>query len=117
MSLEYKIILALSILSLLQFFLWRRLAISLQKTRFQKRSLSSKYGKITEQFLPFLDAYPYNPENFRFLGTPIDGIQFEENEIIFLEFKAADSRLTHKQQNIKNLIQNKRITFEEIRLR
>ena len=59
-----------------------------------KRSLSATYGNITEQWAPFMSGYPYDPRNFRFLGSPIDGVQFEDDKIVFVEFKANQSRLT-----------------------
>lgn len=117
MSFEIKIIFVLVILSIVFFSLWRKTVDKLNTVRFQKHSLSTKYGKITEQFLPFLDSYPYNPSSFRFLGTPIDGIQFEDDRVVFLEFKSGDSRLTTRQNQIKKLILDKKIYFEEIYLK
>lgn len=117
MSVEIKIIIALSFLVILFFYLWRKTRDHAADIKFQKHSLSSKYGKMTEQFLPFLADYPYNPQNFRFLGTPIDGIQFDEDKIIFLEFKTADAQLSQKQRYIRDLVKDGRITFEQIRLR
>jgi predicted Holliday junction resolvase-like endonuclease len=117
MSGQIELILILMVLSLIFFMLWRNATKKLREVRYQKRSLSSKYGKITEQFLPFLDCYPYEPGNFRFIGTPIDGIQFEEDKIIFLEFKSGDSRLSKKQSNIRELIHDHQISFEEIDLK
>lgn len=87
-----------------------------RKLRFEKKSLSSKYGKMTEQFLPFLKGYPYNEQNFRFIGSPIDGIQFEDDKIVIVEFKVGDSKLTKKQKGIKDLVEKKRVRFEEIRI-
>ncbi len=71
---------------------------------------------MTEQFLPFLEDYPYDPQHFRFIGSPIDGIQFENDKIVLIEFKAADSHLTEKQDKIKGLIDKKRVEFEEYRI-
>ncbi|UCD07642.1 MAG: endonuclease [Candidatus Aenigmatarchaeota archaeon] len=87
-----------------------------RKLRFEKKSLSSKYGKMTEQFLPFLKGYPYNEQNFRFIGSPIDGIQFEDDKIIIVEFKVGDSKLTEKQKRVKDLVEKKKVRFEEIRM-
>lgn len=117
MSLETQIIIILAVCVTILFFLWRRASQRLTEVHFQKRSLSSKYGKMTEQFLPFLADYPYDPQNFRFLGTPIDGVQFNDNEIVFLEFKVADSQLSQKQRAIRDLIKDRRVSFEELRLR
>ncbi len=82
----------------------------------RKQSLSTKYGKMTEQFLPFLESYPYDKQNFRFIGTPIDGIQFENDKIIFIEFKTANSQLTIKQKEIRNIVNKGRIEFKEFRI-
>ncbi len=87
-----------------------------RKLRFEKKSLSSKYGKMTEQFLPFLKGYPYDEQNFRFIGSPIDGIQFENDKIVIVEFKVGDSKLTEKQKKVKDLVEKKKVKFEEVRM-
>ena len=78
----------------------------------QKRSQSIRYGKLTEQFMPFLESYPYDPHDFRFLGTPIDGIQFTDDAIILVEFKAADSQLSQRQRAIKKMVEEGALRFE-----
>ena len=98
------------------YFLWQRAANAHADVKFQKSSLSSKYGKMSEQFMPFLKDYPYDPQNFRFLGTPIDGIQFEDGKIIFIEFKTASSQLSPRQRQIAELVWNKQVEFEEHRI-
>ena len=82
-----------------------------KKVEERKRSLSSLYGKITEQFAPFMKSYPFDARRFRFIGSPIDGIQFEDDRIIFVEFKAANSRLTEEQKKIKELVENKKVEW------
>jgi len=83
----------------------------------QKQSLSVKYGKMSEQFMPFLKEYPFDEHDFRFIGNPIDGIQFNEDKIIFIEFKTAGSRLSQKQKEIKNLVDNKQVYFKEFNIK
>jgi predicted Holliday junction resolvase-like endonuclease len=78
----------------------------------QKRSQSIRYGKLTEQFMPFLESYPYDPHDFRFLGTPIDGIQFTDDAIVLVEFKAADSQLSQRQRAIKKMVEEGALRFE-----
>ena len=98
---------------------WReneKLRIEIEKIKFAKQSLSTKYGKMTEQFIPFLKEYPYDEQNFRFIGNPIDGVQFEDDKIIFMEFKAGDSKLSERQKRVKYLVEKKKIDFEEIRI-
>jgi predicted Holliday junction resolvase-like endonuclease len=84
----------------------------------QKRSLSTIYGKTTEQFAPFMERYPFNSQDFRFIGTPVDGIQFEEDRVIFVEVKAGQSAgLTLKQARIKHLIQDRKVEWFEFSIR
>ena len=93
-----------------------KLGVDLKAVKFSKKSLSTKYGRMTEQFIPFLKVYPYDENNFRFLGTPIDGVQFEDDKVILMEFKTGDSQLTDRQKKIKELVKKNKIEFEEIRI-
>ncbi len=116
MSWQIYTILILLFFTMLFFWLWRRASDRHAAISFQKSSLSSKYGKMTEQFMPFLKDFPYDPQNFRFIGSPIDGIQFDEDKIVFIEFKTATSRMSDKQKRIAELVKDRRVTFEEHRL-
>lgn len=103
----------LFLLSVRQIFSLRGDIASLKSKR---QSQSTKYGQITEQFMPWSSNYPYDPSKFRFIGSPIDGIQFEEDKVVLMEFKAATSKMTSLQRQIKSLVEEGRVTFEEIRL-
>lgn len=94
----------------------RRLAEELEDERSRQKSLSATYGRISEQWLPFSPAYPYDPQNFRFLGSPVDGVQFEEDAVIIVEFKANKSRLSEKQRHIKRLVEEGQVYWEEFHL-
>lgn len=85
---------------------------SKENLAYQKRSQSVKYGKLSEQFMPFLQQYPYDPHFFRFLGTPIDGIQFTDDAVVLVEFKTAGSQLSQKQRKIKQLVETGAVRFE-----
>lgn len=91
-----------------------KLQANLKKTTSDKMSLSTKYGQISEEFFPLEQSYPYNSKNFKFLGNPIDGIQFNEDKIILIEFKTNSSKLSTKQRHIRNLINDKQVEFELI---
>ena len=80
------------------------------------RSQSTRYGQITEQFLPLVEAYPWDSKQFRFLGTPIDGIQFEEDKIVLVEFKSSSSQMSVKQRKIKELVEQGKVEFKLIRV-
>jgi len=97
-------------------YLRRRLNVALallseEKTR--QRSLSASYGRITEQWFPLMDGYPYDAAGFRFLGTPVDGVQFEEDRIVFIEFKSNTSELSTQQKRLKRLVQAGKVSWEE----
>ena len=86
---------------------------ALEDERSRQRSLSTVYGRISEQWFPLMDRFPYDSQSFRFIGTPIDGIQFEEDRIVFCEFKTNQSSLSTLQRHIKQLVEAKRVYWEE----
>lgn len=79
--------------------------------------VATTHGRIYEQYFPFLKEYPYDPREFRFLGTPVDGVQFENDGIVFVEFKSGSSRLSERQKHIKNLVMSKKVSFREFNLK
>ena len=85
--------------------------------RFSKSSQSVKYGKLTEQFIPFIEDFPFNPERFKFLGNPIDGVLFDDDLIVFCEFKTGNSALNQVQRRIKQLVEEKKVKWFEFKLR
>jgi predicted Holliday junction resolvase-like endonuclease len=93
----------------------RALSEQLSDADFQQRSLSTTYGKISEQWFPLMKQYPYDPQGFRFLGSPIDGVQFEEDRIVFVEFKANRSQLAKNQRRFRDLVEAGEVYFEEFR--
>ncbi len=83
----------------------------------QKRSQSTLYGKISEQFAPFMERYPFDSQRFRFIGTPIDGIQFEDDKVVFVEIKSAKSNLSPIQRQIKQLVKAGKVDWYEFDIR
>jgi predicted Holliday junction resolvase-like endonuclease len=80
-----------------------------------KRSQSTRYGQTMEQFAPFLADWPWDPKGFRFIGSPVDGIQFTPEGVVFVEVKSADSRLSPLQAEIKRLVRQGRVEWSEVR--
>lgn len=85
----------------------------LEAERSNKRSISASYGRITEQWFPLMERYPYDSANFRFLGTPVDGVQFEEDRIVFVEFKSRNAELSTAQRRMKKLVESGKVSWEE----
>jgi len=81
-----------------------------------KKSSEVRLGKMAEHMAPFINGWPYDANNFRFLGSPVDGIQFTDNEIIFVEIKTGRSRLSKRQAIFKKLVGEKKVTFQTFRV-
>jgi len=83
----------------------------------QKKSSEVILGQVAEKLVPFTDLFNHDPQKATFLGNPIDYIVFEEDEIIFIEVKSGNSRLSNKQKLIRNLVENKQVRWEEIKIK
>ncbi len=90
--------------------------IEIVKLKRSKGSMSSLYGKTMEKFAPFMKKYRHDPKKFRFIGSPIDGVQFDDDKITFVEFKTSSSKLSSAQKRIKDIIKKKNVYFEEFRM-
>jgi predicted Holliday junction resolvase-like endonuclease len=95
----------------------RGLQFELAELNFRKNSQSVKYGQLTEQWLPFLDKFPYDSQQFSFIGKPIDGLVFADDKIVFCEFKTHKSRLNERQRYIKDLVERKKVEWLEFNLK
>ncbi|MCD6478898.1 MAG: endonuclease [Candidatus Diapherotrites archaeon] len=105
------------LLSALSLVLYRRISILEQRLSHlssEKQSQSTRYGLLVEQWLPLSEQFPFSPENFRFLGSPVDGIAFENDRIIFCEFKLNNSKLTEREKRIKELVENGKVEWFEL---
>lgn len=82
----------------------------------QKKSSEVKLGKIGENMAPFFCAWPYDPNRFRFIGDPIDGIQFCDDEVVLVEIKTGKARLTQGQRRVKELVKEGKVKFATFRV-
>lgn len=81
----------------------------------EKQSSATSYDKTIEQFDPtMLYNYPFAYENFRFIGDPVDGIQFDDDRILFVEFKTDQSN--PMKNKIKELVENGKIEWFEFKV-
>ena len=87
------------------------------KLMFQKKQSEIVTGQVAEKLAPFLKDFKHDPQDIQFLGNPIDYVAFEPKGIILIEIKSANSRLTQKQKDIKNQVKNKKIFWEEFRIK
>jgi predicted Holliday junction resolvase-like endonuclease len=90
----------------------------IDKTMSQKKSSEVRLGKIGENLAPFVQHWPYDPNNFRFLGNPCDGVSFNLNtgKIVFVEIKTGKSKLSKSQRRIRELVQQGEVYFATFRI-
>jgi predicted Holliday junction resolvase-like endonuclease len=79
-------------------------------------------GKSLEKLIPFLDRFPYDPHDVRWLGDPIDLVIFDGKsndnlkQIVFCEVKSGESKLTKTQKDVRDAIENKKVKWAEFRV-
>jgi len=111
-------VLAIILLSVVVVVLYMRLnqvERKLSDVLSRKQSLSTRYGQIFEQMVPFSKDFPYDSKKFRFIGSPVDGVVFDDDKIVFCEIKLNNSVLSPRQKSIKKMVDDKRVYWKEIR--
>lgn len=85
-----------------------------------KRSKAVIGGQTVEQLAPYLPDFPCSPIDAHFIGKPIDFIAFpgltetnKVNEVLFIEVKTGNSKLSDREKEIKNAINNDRVRYIE----
>jgi predicted Holliday junction resolvase-like endonuclease len=94
-----------------------------------KRSSATRVGKEIERLIPFTSEFPYDPRDVRWLGDPIDLVIFDGygesrdtgdpdklNKIVICEVKSGKSRKSKYQRLIKELIEDKKVEWNEFRI-
>lgn len=79
-------------------------------------------GKVTEHLVPFFPDFGHNPKDARFIGTPVDFVVFdgldagEVKKITFVEVKTGNASLSPRERQIRRVIQQRLVEWEELRL-
>jgi hypothetical protein len=87
-----------------------------QRVLREKTASETRLAKMAEYMMPFMDCWPYDPDKFRFIGHPCDGIQFTDDSIIFVEIKTGKNKLSKSQKHLKYLVKKGNIRFATFRL-
>lgn len=89
------------------------------KKRAPKTSLAVIVGKAVEKVAPTLPGFPYNIGDCRFLGEPIDYLVFggaamkkRIEELVFIDIKTGQARLTDSQRPIKDAVEHKKVELK-----
>ena len=86
------------------------------------RSRAVLGGQFSEQLAPYLPDFPYSPTEARFIGKPIDLVIFKGadeqsiQEVIFVEIKSGEARLSSQERQLRDVIQNHRVSWVEYRI-
>ncbi len=79
-------------------------------------------GQAAEQLAPPTQGFPYLPNDASFLGRPIyyliiNGLSDEvEVEVVFMEVKSGESRLSRRENKVRDAVVAGRVRWEELRL-
>ena len=82
------------------------------------RAEATNLGFILEKLAPGLTSFRFKRNDCRALFDPIDYVIFEGlttkekvSKLLFVDVKTGESRLTSKQREIKNLVNDKKVQF------
>ena len=80
-------------------------------------------GQFSEQLAPYLPNFKWSPTETKYVGgKPIDFIVFkgldqkEVKEVVFVEVKSGESRLTPMEKTLRDTITAKKVNWEEYRV-
>ena len=110
------------LLAWVYFLIWRlRYTASIRKDAVH-RSQAVTAGKVHEQLVPYLPAFPFNPKDVRFLGSPVDLVVFDGlaegrvRRVVFVEVKTGNSGLSSRERSVRDVIQAGEIEWDEVRV-
>jgi len=87
-----------------------------------QRSQAVTIGKVSEQLVPYLPDFPFNPKDARFLGSPVDLVVFDGldegqvRRVVFIEVKTGASGLSGRERQVRDAIQARRVEWTELRV-
>jgi predicted Holliday junction resolvase-like endonuclease len=85
------------------------------------KSQSTLVGKITEHFIPYLPEFTFNPQDAKFLGSPIDFIVFDGlsegnlRKVVFVEIKTNAGSLSSRERQVRDVLSNKNIEWIQLK--
>lgn len=87
-----------------------------------QRSEAVIAGKVTEQLLPLLPGFGFNPKDVRFLGSPVDLVVFDGlstgalGRVVFVEVKTGDAGLSRRERQLRDVVQAGQVEWREWRV-
>ena len=87
------------------------------------RSQAVITGRVSEQLLPFLPGFGFNPKDARFLGSPVDFVVFDGldegalRRVVFVEVKTGNSDLSPRERQVRDAVQDREVEWLELRVK
>jgi len=109
------------LVGLAAFIIWRVKHAGAIRADAVLRSQAVIVGKVSEQLVPFLPGFGFNPKDARFLGSPVDLVVFDGldegtlRRVVFLEVKTGGAVLTTRERQVRDAVQGGRIEWVELR--
>lgn len=103
-------------------YLWQHKKLPELKEEAIEKSRQVLGGQFSEQLAPYLPDFKYSPTEVRFVGKPIDFIVFKGmdnkgvKEVVFVEVKSGKSGLSTPERRLRDVIKDKRVSWEEYRI-
>jgi predicted Holliday junction resolvase-like endonuclease len=87
-----------------------------------QRSQDVIIGNVTQHLVPYFPDFQYNPNDVRFIGSPVDLIIFDGlseghlKSITFAEVKTGDAKLNGRQRQVREIIKEGKVTWAVVRV-
>lgn len=107
---------------LVYFLIWKARHTSAIRQDAVQRSQAVTVGKVSEQLVPLLPGFSFNPKDVRFLGSPVDLVVFDGlndgtvRQVVFIEVKTGAAGLSPRERQVRDAILEKRVRWDELRL-
>src|SRR3712207_1237368 len=94
----------------LYFLGWKSRYTSMIREDAVLRSRAVTAGKVIEQLTPCLPGFPYNPQDVRFIGGPVDLVIFDGlteghvRRIVFAEVKTGGAALSRRERGVRDAV-------------
>jgi len=110
------------LLGLVYVLTWKARHIGAIRQDAIQRSLAVTVGKVSEQLVPYLPDFHFNPKDVRFLGSPVDLVVFDGldagavRRVIFIEVKTGSSGLSTRERQVRDAVQAGNVEWTELRV-
>jgi predicted Holliday junction resolvase-like endonuclease len=121
-AVTFALLAAGALILVLAFLLWKAQYTRAVRQDAVQRSLAVTAGKVYEQLLPYLPAFPFNPKDVRFLGSPVDFVVFDGlsdgqvTRVVFVEVKTAGAELSTRERWVRDAVRERRVEWHELRV-